>query len=146
MHERMNGRLPREARLRGHDVFGRIFRQSEGLRRGELVVKYRIEKEPPAGAPATGVRAGFVVRRSAGTAVRRNRIRRLLREAYRTKRMSFVKALPSGMNLDLVVLWSGTPEQALRPSFEAIEGEMGAALNAIVGRLRKRADGRAEQR
>jgi ribonuclease P protein component len=133
--------LPRTARLRGHDAFGRLFREGEGLRRGELVVKYLASDHP------TGdVHAGFVVRRSAGSAVRRNRLRRLLREAYRLERHGFADALPHGMALNLVILWSGAPEGALRPSFEAISAQLKAALGALSSRLRKRADGPRDQR
>src|SRR5256885_3330616 len=104
--------LPRRARLRGHDAFGRLFREGEGLRRGELVVKYMVSAQPDG-----GVHAGFVTRRTAGSAVKRNRLRRLLREAYRHERHDFAGALPRGIALDMVILWSGSPEQALRPSF-----------------------------
>lgn len=141
MHQSPKGTLPRSARLRGHDAFGRLFRESEGLRRGELVVKYRVADDPDG-----AIHTGFVVRRSAGTAVKRNRLRRLLREAYRMRRQSFADALPPGIGLDMVILWSGSPDEALRPSFQAIAGSMEAALGALSSRLRKRADGTAEQR
>jgi ribonuclease P protein component len=99
-------------------------------------VKYLVSSDPDG-----DLQAGFVVRRSAGSAVKRNRLRRLLREAYRLERHGFNDALPDGINLDMVILWSGTPEQALRPSFEAISASMRSALGALSSRLRKRANG-----
>jgi ribonuclease P protein component len=141
MQQKAEARFPRETRLRGRDVFGQIFRQGEGLRRGQLVLKYRA-------GPASGkeVHAGFVVRRSAGVIARRNRLRRLVREAYRLQRSRFEDALPDGIALDLIFLWSGSPEQALRPNFDAIGNDVGAALAALVSRMRKRVDGTEEQR
>ncbi len=137
--------LPRDARLRGRDAFGRLFREGEGLRRGQLVVKYRaLPHQTPGGEPK--VTAGFVTRRNAGSAVKRNRLRRVMRETYRLDRQRFTETLPDGLDLDLVILWSGTPEQALRPGFASIASDMRSALGAISSRLRKRADGRAEQR
>jgi ribonuclease P protein component len=141
MEPTSRAKLPRSARLRGHDAFGRLFREGEGLRRGELVLKYLASDHPEG-----NVHAGFVVRRNAGSAVRRNRLRRLLREAYRRERSGFVDTLPGGITVDMVILWSGTPEGALRPSFEAISAQMKAALGALSSRLRKRADGSREQR
>lgn len=141
MQQNTGARFPRRARLRGHDAFGRIFREGEGLRRGQIVVKYHVRP-----ATATKLHAGFVVRRSAGVNARRNRLRRLVREAYRLQRHRFEDALPDGIALDLVLLWSGSPEQALRPSFDAIRNDVGAALGALLSRMRKRADGNAEQR
>ena len=157
MQQKAGARFPRETRLRGRDAFGRIFKDGEGLRRGQLVLKYRVE---PGRSPGTGVgagpgaepgtdlgagkelHAGFVVRRSAGVNARRNRLRRMVREAYRLQRIRFEDALPDGIALDLVFLWSGSPEQALRPNFDAISNDVGAALAALLSRMRKRvADG-----
>jgi ribonuclease P protein component len=106
------------------------------------VVKY-LALRLPEGSMRTGfaVHTGFVVRRSAGSAVKRNRLRRLLREAYRLERHGFTDALPPGIDLTMVILWSGSPDQALRPNFEAIGAQMRSALGALSSRLRKRADG-----
>lgn len=141
MQQLADARFPREARLRGRDAFGRVFRSGEGLRRGQLVLKYRVV-ETPDGA----LHAGFGVRRGVGSNVRRNRLRRLVRESYRLQRHRFEESVPDGIALDLVLLWSGSPDQAERPSFEAIHDDLGAALAALLSRMRKRADGTGQQR
>ncbi|HVZ41532.1 MAG TPA: ribonuclease P protein component [Candidatus Kapabacteria bacterium] len=141
MQNRPKAGLPREARLRGYDAFGSIFRSGDGLRRGELILKY-IVHQPGAGA----IRAGFVVRRGTGGAVRRNRVRRLLRETYRLQCTSFAASLPGGLDLSIVFLWSGTPQQAVNPRFDVIEAQMRAALDALAKRLRRRNDATGEQR
>ncbi len=149
MQQITGARFPRQARLRGRDSFGRIFRSGEGLRRGELVLKYRAVVVPAdsAAPPASQLHAGFVVRRNAGPIARRNRLRRIMREAYRLQRARFQDALPDGIALDLVFLWSGSPEGALRPDFSAISADIGAALGALLSRMRKRAaDATGEQR
>ena len=146
MQQSTRAGLPRDARLRGRDSFGRLFREGEGLRRGQLVVKYRALPRDPAEERATTVTAGFVVRRNAGPAPKRNRLKRLLRETYRLDRQRFTGELPPGLDLEVVILWSGTPDQALRPGFASIAADLRSALGAISSRLRKRADGRAEGR
>jgi ribonuclease P protein component len=146
MQQSSRAGLPRDARLRGRDSFGRLFREGEGLRRGQLVVKYRTLPHEPGQERATRVTAGFVVRRNSGSAPKRNRLKRLLRETYRLDRQRFIQELPPGLDLEVVILWSGTPDQALRPGFASIAADMGSALGAIRSRLRKRADGRAEGR
>ncbi len=127
-----HSRLGRADRLRGKETFGRIFREGNGLRRGQLVAKYCTKR-----SDASSVAAAFVVRRSAGTAVRRNRLRRLVREAYRLERSNFLGMLPEGTVLELVLLWSGSPEQALRPQFHEVRRDMDDALRGLAHRLRK---------
>jgi ribonuclease P protein component len=117
--------LPRSAILRGKGAFSEVFADGKGFRRGQIVIKYRLrqgERE---------LRTGFVVRRGTGSAVKRNRLRRLLREAYRLARLRFEDTLPDGVALDLVILWSGTPEQALRPRLEEIRGDIDASLRKL---------------
>ena len=89
-------RLPRAARLRSRADFARVYR--DGARaRGELILV--VAAPPPAdldGLP--GARLGLSVgRRFERSAVGRNRVKRLLREAFRLER----HALPE---LDLVLI------------------------------------------
>jgi ribonuclease P protein component len=70
-------RLPRRARLqRGRD-FAAVRQEGHRLVCGCLIANWKVL---PAGA---GSRVGFITSRKIGSAVVRNRARRLLREAYR---------------------------------------------------------------
>lgn len=75
----MNQRFPRRERLSRKRDFDRVFREGSVLRLREISVRAL-----PNGLPDS--RLGVSVGRRHGGAVRRNRIKRLLREAYRLNR------------------------------------------------------------
>lgn len=127
--------LPRSTRLGGFDAVSRVFRSGDGLRRGDVVARYFLG-EPRPGAP---VRVAFAVRRGKWSKPRRNRLKRLLREAYRHCRQSFERdVLPLDVTIDLVLLWSGSDEDARMASFPRTLSCVEAALSAVVRRLRTR--------
>ena len=84
--------LPRNHRLGGRDAFGRVYEARTRASRGPLTGYIRLND---LGHP----RLGLSVSRRVGTAARRNRIKRLLREAYRHLRHDF----PAAYDLVLVV-------------------------------------------
>lgn len=134
----MKATLPRAIILRGRNAFSGVFDRGQGVRRGEIVAKYTAL----AGEHGS-VSVGFVVRRAAGSAVRRNRLRRMLREAYRLQRLDFERALPPNFEVRLLLLWVGSPESAKSPDFGAIRSDLGAALHKMIRKLE--ADGTAER-
>ncbi len=99
MHERVGSeqesrryRLRRAQRLSGRRAFGAVFDAGLTRRVGPLSVRAR-----PNGLGFH--RLGLTVSRRVGTAVRRNRIKRLLREAFRLNQFD----LPGPYDLVLVV-------------------------------------------
>lgn len=108
--------MQRAYRLQKARDFESVFKRGAGLGQGGLFLKMR----PTALAQS---RFGIVVsKKTAASAVRRNRIRRLLREAIR----AHAKQLKKGVDVVLVV----------QPSFQA---QNLAGVQAVVTRLFQRA-------
>lgn len=112
--ERLSRRLARHERLTGRAEFQALFEHGKRVERRSLIVRWR--------ETDTATRAGFAVSRLVRGAVRRNRVRRRLREAYRATR----EAAPACVAL--VVF--GRPG-ALSVEFGALVDEMRDALVAI---------------
>ena len=72
--------LPKIERLRGEKEIKRLFSAGKRFARSKLTVIY---------LPAVEQKAGFVASRQVGGAVKRNRMRRILREAYRMNKEIF---------------------------------------------------------
>lgn len=71
--------LPKSGILRGQRNFERLFERATILKSPSLHFRYRIYKEPQ-----EGCQIGFIASKRLGNAVTRNRLKRLLRESYRT--------------------------------------------------------------
>lgn len=115
--------LPARLRIRRTSDFTRAYRQGARARGKILVVVAR-----PNGLdhPRLGLSVGRAIWRSA---VRRNRLKRVLREAFRLEQ----RALPSGFDLVLI------------PAAPRMEAELASARIELV-RLAKQAARRAEER
>ena len=72
--------LPRNIRLKGKQVFTRLFKNGKRFRHSNLAFIYLLSEEPS---------VGFVASKRVGGAVQRNRTKRLLREAYRMNKELF---------------------------------------------------------
>jgi ribonuclease P protein component len=114
--------LPRSARLLTPRDFRRVYGAGRRLTGRQIVVVALARREP-------GHRLGVAVSKEHGAAVRRNKVKRLLREAFRLERAT----LPAAFD---VVLIPKTPGQKL------VLAELRTELRGLVDRL-ARGEGRA---
>lgn len=123
IHQHTYGPLER---LKSRKRIDRLFREGKRLSQPPLLVIYRVYPGPQ---PAT-LQAGVTVRKKQfKRAVDRNRVKRLLREAYRLQNGALKAAVANAdMSLDLFVLYTG---QAM-PSYADLYGCMTEALRKLT--------------
>jgi ribonuclease P protein component len=115
--DRVRGKqgLPPEARIRRRAEFARFKRPAKRIHtKNFILVLARPEKErQPSGPP----RLGIVASRKVGRAVRRNRVKRLIREFFRTHR----DRLPRGLDLLVIARPAAAELDALQTARELAE-------------------------
>ena len=114
MHEGGTARFPSTARLKKRSDFKRVYEQ--GTKHAGRYFSFYVL---PTGKPG---RIGIVVSHRFGSAVERNRIKRLIREAYRKHRGSFF-----GMDIVVIPRAEGKGKDALEIE-NALIAEMNEAL------------------
>jgi ribonuclease P protein component len=119
--------LPRPSRLRAAADFARVQKGGRSVDLGALLFKvsaFPARGMPGVPPPAGTGRLGLAVSRKVGTAVTRNRVKRLVRDCFRMH-----KGALAGM--DVVVI--GRPEAArlARPDVERMFGELLRRLRRV---------------
>lgn len=121
--------LPRSKILRGRKNFQRLFedsRQARVLRSSSVNFRYRVYEDP-----AEGCLIGFIVKTKLGKAAKRNRIKRLLREVYRTHQ-HFLSDL---FDRQVIGFHGVFMARHGNVSFESLEADMVPLLQEIRGIL-----------
>jgi len=115
----MAQRFPREERIRSKRDFDRVFHEGRGFQLREIAVKAVLND---LGHPRLGLSVG----KSHGGAVRRNRIKRLIREAYRLNRHRIT------VPCDIVVMprigWRDMSLRAIEPTLRKALDRIGQAF------------------
>jgi ribonuclease P protein component len=117
----VSGRFPRPERLSGRQEFQAVFQHGTRIERPSIILLWR---DSPGAR-----RVGFAVARQVPGAVRRNRARRRLREAYRRARTTVA------VTGDLVLV--ARPPALVAP-FGRLVAEVGSALRAVASRVPSR--------
>jgi ribonuclease P protein component len=118
--------FPRSARLLRHSDFERVYKQGRRHFSSHMTVFYLRPGEAP--SPQQSARVGFTVGRVLGGAVKRNRIKRRLREAVRLRR----SVLKDAGAVDVVI---NPKKSVLTLEFSVVLEEVGRALDVIAKKL-----------
>ena len=118
--------------LRGRDVFSRLY--ASGRRAdGELIrCLFLLEN-----ASTAELLTGFAVPRGTCSAVRRNRLRRLMREAFRQEREALRAALhASHCSARILFVYRGKRDLPVeRVTFSAVRGDVANLCRAMMSKL-----------
>jgi ribonuclease P protein component len=123
---RAAGRHPKRGRLSRSAEFERVYRQGRSVGNRFLVL-YSFPRSS-AGEPADGTRLGVSVSRKVGGAVDRNKVKRLLREAFGT----LSSRLPPDQDI-VVVARPEVRELAERDGLEGVRGALAELVEKSVG-------------
>lgn len=120
--------FPKEEHLCGDIRTGKLFQNGKGFIAYPLRVVYLWTEDDEADATVRVLIS--VPKKKIRKAVHRNRIKRLIREAYRLNKSVIVeKAAPSGKHLHLGFIYLATED----PGFSTIKSAMEQSLNKIQG-------------
>jgi ribonuclease P protein component len=120
-------RLPKQERIHGRSDIETLFAEARHFRINPFKVVWRLRNN----SNPVVIRMGISVsKRISRKAVNRNRIKRLIREAYRTSKAPFIQKLEAGgKHIDFFLVYSGI----INPELP----ELKEKINLILERLTK---------
>ena len=122
-------RLPREERIHGRDAFRALLATRRGFIAFPLRVVFRLLPRAPQDPPAR--LAVSVSKRRFKRAVKRNRVKRLVREAYRLNKHLLHPVIPPDQRLDILLIY--IHDQL--PTYVNIEKAMQHAIQKLANQL-----------
>lgn len=145
LSEKRSNALPKSEVVRGKRTISRLFNEGGRLKGGSLLLIYSFTR-PIEKAPRVPVRALFTIgKKLAPRAVDRNRIKRLMREAYRLEKNILTRALAFDADkgdhqVILAFLYRGRADAI--PSLERFRAEIRHMLkNLLSNRLPQTREG-----
>ncbi len=117
--------LPKSIILRGRTNFKSLFSNSKTLSSGSVFLKYRIEK-----TNSPEFKIAFIAPKKIGGAVKRNRIKRLMREAYRLNQQ-----LVDSINESTVLIHIALIARSSEHDFQTIQEDVVTLLNKLRTRV-----------
>lgn len=98
----MKNSLKKNEILRGYKVFSRIITTGKSIRRGNLSFYYIV-----GGLEGNPIKMGFAISKKVKNAVKRNRVKRLLKEYFRLNKSAFYRLLlRNSCSLECVVIFN----------------------------------------
>jgi len=120
--------LPKSEILRGRNNFDRLFSSSKKILSPSVSCRYRVYSQP-----AGHCLIAFIAKKKLGTAVKRNRMKRLMREAYRKNKYLVSGLFTSGhFGLHFVLM-----ARSLTPEYARVERDVITILEELRTRLLK---------
>lgn len=119
--------LPRAKVLRGRKNFKRLFEQDAYIHRRRLVdLRYQIVNKS-----SFGLLMGFIVKKSLGKATKRNRMKRLLKEAYRKNQHLLSAPLQEAQ----ITFHGALMAKSVGVAFAEVEKDVVSLLNEVKNQL-----------
>ena len=117
--------LPKTRILRGRTNFKSLFSNSKTLSSATVFLKYRIEK-----TNSPEFKIAFIAPKKVGGAVKRNRIKRLMREAYRLNQQLLDSINESSLLIHIALI-----ARTSDTNFQVIQDDVVTLLNKLRTRV-----------